>query len=63
MALSIIVFIGIIILAVLALKFFSGIVKKVVSLALFIIAAAFLLYWFTGTDLFGIVGLATSFLP
>ena len=63
MALSIIILIGIIILAVLALKFLSGIVKKVVSLALFVIAAAFLLYWFNGTDLFGIVGLATSLLP
>ena len=63
MALSIIIFIGIIILAVLVLKFLGGMLRTIISTALFIIAAAFLLKWFTGTDLFGIAGFVTGLLP
>lgn len=60
---SIIYIIGIIVLAVLALKFLGGIVKKVVSLALFVLGAAFVYNWLTGGDIFGIVGYVTGFLP
>ncbi len=60
---SVIIFIGLIILAVLALKFLGGIVKKIVSFALFIIAAAFVYNWLTGGDVLGIVGYVTALLP
>lgn len=58
-----IVFIGVIILAVLALKFLSGMVKKVISFALFIVAAVLAYHWLTGGDVFGIAGYVTALLP
>lgn len=60
---SVIIIIGIIVLAVLALKFLGGIVKKIVSFALFIIAAVFAYHWLTGGDVLGIAGYVTALLP
>ncbi|HLF55115.1 MAG TPA: hypothetical protein VI612_05345 [Candidatus Nanoarchaeia archaeon] len=51
---TIILIIGIIALAVMALHFLVGLVRTVVSLALFVIAAGLLISLMTGTDLIGI---------
>jgi len=60
---SAIVVVAVIVLAVLALKFLSGMVKKIISLALFIIAAVFAYHWLTGGDVLGIAGYVTALLP
>jgi len=51
---TILLFIGIIILAVMALRFLAGIARTVISLALFVLAAGLLISLLTGNDLLGI---------
>jgi hypothetical protein len=60
---SAILVIAFIVLAVLALKFLGGMVKKVISMALFIISAVLAYHWLTGSDFLGIAGFFTALLP
>ncbi len=52
---SLIIIIVLIILAIAALKFLVGAARTIISLALFVIAIAFLIYVLTGHDPFGVV--------
>ncbi|GEM_PF-2971674 len=61
---SILILIALIILAVAAFKFLVGALKKVIPLALILIAIAYLIYVLTGHDPFAVeeaVGKAISF--
>jgi hypothetical protein len=60
---SAIMVVAFVVLAVLTLKFLGGMVKKIISLSLFIIAAVFAYHWLTGGDVFGIAGYVTALLP
>lgn len=60
---SLIILIVLIVLAIVAFKFLSGVVKHVVTFALFIIGAALVYHWLTGGDVLGIAGFVTGFLP
>ncbi len=51
---SLLIIIGLIVLAFLALKFLVGAAKHIIAIALFVIAIAFAIYVFTGHDPFGI---------
>ncbi len=51
---TIILIIGILVLAVMALHFLVGLIRTIVSVSLFIIAAGLLISVLTGTDLLGI---------
>jgi len=52
--LSLLIIIALILLAIAALKFLAGAAKTIISIALFAIAIAFLIYVLTGNDPFGI---------
>ena len=51
---SLLIIIGLIVLAFLALKFLVGTARHIISIALFVIAIAFAIYVLTGNDPFGI---------
>ncbi len=57
---SLLIIIGLILLAIAALKFLAGTAKTVISIALFVIAIAFLIYVVTGHDPFGITNAAVD---
>jgi len=52
--LSLLIIIALILLAIAAFKFLAGAARTVISIALFVIAIAFLIYVITGNDPFGI---------
>jgi hypothetical protein len=51
---SLLIIIGLVFLAFLALKFLVGTARHIISIALFVIALAFAIYVLTGNDPFGI---------
>ncbi len=60
---TIILIVGLIILAVVAIKFLVGAARTIISLALFLLAAILLINFLTGQDLFGVTAMITSLLP
>jgi len=60
---TIIILAVIAILAIVVLKYLVGAAKKIVSVALFILAAIMVFSFLTGNDFTGINGFVTSLLP